>query len=76
MAGTVYLRHESGAMHALQGRRLAKLLAELKAGRGGPEITTLVASGYSETMAGNCVDSLTYDSLLAESRGVFTNTEG
>jgi hypothetical protein len=43
---TVYLRHESGRMDSLTGRRLAKLRKEVLAGRGGVEVTNLVISGY------------------------------
>ena len=42
----LFLRHESGATHALRGPRLAKLRREILAGRGGAEVTALVMSGY------------------------------
>lgn len=44
--GCLFIRHESGANHALRGRKFAKLLSELKAERGGKEITDLVLNGY------------------------------
>lgn len=43
---TIYLKHREGAVHQLSGKRLAKLRRELAAGRGGPEVTALVLSGY------------------------------
>lgn len=49
---TIYLRHSGGGTHALRGKNLAKLLSELKAGRGMPEIMKLIESGYSETLGG------------------------
>lgn len=52
---TLFLRHESGATHALRGKRLAKLLSELDAGRGMQEICTLQLNGYSETLGGTCL---------------------
>jgi hypothetical protein len=67
----VYLLHESGANHAFGGRRLAKLLAELKAGRGGPEVTRLVENGYSATMGGLDLSALDYEALSAEASGIF-----
>jgi hypothetical protein len=49
---TLFLRHSSGATHAFRGKRLAKLLRELKAGRGMPELMQLIENGYSTTMCG------------------------
>lgn len=46
MPKTLYIKHESGALHTLTGRRLARLLSELKAGRGGAEISSLLEDGY------------------------------
>lgn len=43
---TIYLKHEDGAMHSLAGRLFAKLRKEILAGRGGPEVTSLVIAGY------------------------------
>jgi hypothetical protein len=43
----LYLKNSSGANHALAGRRYARLRKEILAGRGGPEVTSLVASGYT-----------------------------
>ncbi len=43
---SMYLHHRSGAMHELTGRRLKRLQREILAGRGGPEVTLLVESGY------------------------------
>jgi hypothetical protein len=68
---TVYLKHESGAMHALTGRPLAKLLADMKADRGQPGLVRLIESGYRETMGDQSIDALTYESLLAEAEGRF-----
>lgn len=45
---TLFLRHYSGATHKLGDRKAAKLKRELAAGRGGPEVTNLIASGYSD----------------------------
>lgn len=66
---TLFLRHDSGATHALRGRRLAKLLRELKAGRGMAEILQLQANGYTETLGGLLVDSLTYEATAHEAQG-------
>ncbi len=68
---TLFLIHTSGANHLLKGKRLIKLLKELNAGRGMPELSALVASGYNETMGGNCVDSLDFDLAFAEATGNF-----
>ena len=68
---TLYLRHDSGATHALSGKRLTKLLRELKAGRGQPEMTQLVVAGYSETLHGTCIDSLDYETVAREAGGNF-----
>lgn len=38
-------------MHELTGRRLTKLQREILAGRGGPEVTLLVESGYDGFLA-------------------------
>lgn len=65
---TLYLRHRDGATHALRGAKLAKLLRELKAGRGGPEVTALVASGYVETLGGLDLSSLEFDPVDKEAR--------
>lgn len=51
MKTSLYLQHSSGAMHALEGRRLKKLQKEIIAGRGGVEVTALVSSGYSGFLA-------------------------
>ena len=69
MDKTLFLRHESGATHALRGKRIAKLLSELKAGRGMHEILELQASGYTETLGGTSVDSLTYEEVFGEASG-------
>lgn len=69
---SLFLKHQSGANHIFRGRRLTKLLSELKAGRGGPEITALVLSGYSETMGGISLDDASFESLDRESRGDFS----
>jgi hypothetical protein len=68
---TLFLIHRDGANHLLKGRRLIKLLRALEKGEGGPEILRLVEYGYSETMGGQCLDSVTFESLLAEARGQF-----
>lgn len=65
---TVFIRHSSGATHALSGRRLAKLLSELRVGRGQAELTALVMNGYSETLCGRDISSLEYETLLDEAR--------
>ena len=44
--GCLFIRHSSGANHALRGKRFAKLLSEFKAGRGGRECTALTLNGY------------------------------
>ncbi len=46
MKNSMYLKHESGAQHELKGRRLAALRREILAGRGGPEVTSYIESGY------------------------------
>jgi hypothetical protein len=65
----LYFRHKSGSTHVLSGRRLARLLRELKAGSGQPQMLLLKASGYTETLGGTCVDSLTYELAHAEACG-------
>lgn len=66
---TLYLRHVDGATHALRGRRLARLLRELKAGRGGPELLALQLAGYSETLGGvDLTGESLHASLFAEAR--------
>ena len=47
---TLFLRHESGATHALRGKRLARLLSELQHGRGMPELMQLIEAGYQTTL--------------------------
>jgi hypothetical protein len=42
----IYLKHQNGSIHALSGRAFKKLRTEILAGRGGPEVTALVLSGY------------------------------
>lgn len=37
MRTSLYIKHSSGAMHALEGRRLKKLQKEILAGRGQAE---------------------------------------
>lgn len=68
---SLFLIHESGANHILQGKKLVKLLRELEAGRGGRELLNLVENGYWETMGGNSVDSLTFETAFAEATGNF-----
>ena len=68
----VFLKNVSGATVLFEGKRLAKLLSELKAGRGGTECAALVDAGYTETLGGLSVDSLDYESLSAEVAGRFT----
>lgn len=65
----LFLIHRDGANHLFGGRRCAKLLRELKAGRGGPEITALVEAGYTETMGGTSLDDATYEALAREAAG-------
>lgn len=68
---SLFLIHEDGANHILRGPKLVKLLRALESGMGGPEITKLVLNGYHETMGGNSVDSLTFESALDEATGKF-----
>lgn len=72
MSQTLFIRHESGATHAFAGKRLAKLLRELQAGRGGPEVCRLIESGYTETLGGIdlAADNLC-EALTAEASGNF-----
>lgn len=51
MRTSLYIKHSSGAMHALEGRRLQKLQKEILAGRGGAEVTALVSNGYEGFLA-------------------------
>lgn len=44
---TIYLRHESGATHALRGRNLAKLRRAVLDGAAQPEIVRLIDDGYT-----------------------------
>lgn len=68
---TVYLRHSSGATHAFSNRKLAKLLKELQAGRGQPEMVALLEAGYTETLGGCEITDLTFETLYAEACGQF-----
>lgn len=43
---TIFIRHNSGAMHQIGGRRATKLRNECLAGRGNAEITALLLAGY------------------------------
>lgn len=43
---TLYIKHKDGATHQLSGKRYAKLKREILAGRGGPEVVSLVMAGY------------------------------
>ncbi len=72
----LFLRHESGATHSFGGKRLAKLLSELKANRGMPEIMKLLEAGYSETLGGICLsgESL-YEDLSKEAGGNFDHVK-
>jgi len=65
----IFIRHSSGATHALGGKRLAKLLSELKAGRGQVEMCRLQENGYMETMSGHCISDLTYELALRLASG-------
>ncbi len=58
MPTTLYIKHSDGALHALTGRKLKKLLSEVKAGRGGVEIAELMDCGYIGFLddAGNISD--------------------
>jgi hypothetical protein len=58
------------------GRKLAKLLRELKAGRGMPEIVNLQMNGYTETLGGLDIASLTYEDLAREAAGNFDHVGG
>lgn len=59
---TLFIRHRDGGTHALRGKRLAKLLRELHAGRGMPELMQLIDAGYTETLSGT---DLSADNLAA-----------
>lgn len=63
--GCLFIHHHSGANHALRGKRFAKLLSEIKAGRGGPETLMLVESGY-EGFLGENGDIWDFEMLTAE----------
>ncbi len=76
MSKTIFLRHESGATHAFGGRRLAKLLRELKANRGMPEIMQLLEAGYTETLGGICLSGENlYEDLTKEAGGNFDHVK-
>lgn len=60
----LYLRHISGATHALRGRRLARLLKALRDDNAQCELVKLILNGYTETMGGTSIDSLTYELAL------------
>lgn len=65
---SIYLHHQSGAMHELGGRRLKKLQREILAGRGGVEVTQLVESGYDGFLA-RSGDVHDFEDLASEFRG-------
>jgi hypothetical protein len=71
MSKSIFLRHESGSTNIFGGRKLAKLLSELKAGRGMAEIVQLQMNGYTETLGGLDISSLTYEDLVREASGNF-----
>lgn len=76
MSKTIFLRHESGATHAFGGRRLAKLLSELKANRGMHEIMKLIEAGYHETLGGTDLSAENlYEMLSAEAAGNFDHVK-
>ncbi len=56
-AVTVYVKHNSGALHSITGRRAASLAKECLAGRGMREIVELQMAGYEgfldETVSGD-----------------------
>jgi hypothetical protein len=62
---SLYLQHESGAMHELCARRLKRLQREILAGRGGSEVTDLVGSGYQGFLA-TSGEVLDFEHLAAE----------
>jgi len=68
---SLFLIHEDGANHMMKGLKLVQLLRALEKGQGGPEILRLIMSGYHETMGGQSLDSVTFESLLAEATGNF-----
>lgn len=70
---TIFLRHNSGGTHALRGKKLAKLLSELKAGRGQVEICALLENGYEETLGGVAIDGENYQQLQDEADGKLLN---
>ncbi len=44
--GSLYLKHQDGALHEYSARRTTKLCREILAGRGGAEVTALTEAGY------------------------------
>jgi len=63
MENTLYIRHaDTGANHAYQGRRYAKLKKEIKAGRGDDIATSLICSGY-EGFVGDDGELYSFDGL-------------
>jgi hypothetical protein len=71
---SLFLIHEDGGNHQFKGLRLVQLLRALEKGEGGPEILRLIESGYHTTMGGQSLDSVTFESLLAEAKGDFQST--
>jgi hypothetical protein len=57
----------NGATHRVPARQFAKLLRELRAGRGQAEMVELIESGYDEFLAIDgqcyCIDGMTIDLL-------------
>lgn len=62
MENTLYIKHESGAIHAYQGRRYAKLKKEIQAGRGDDIVTSLICSEY-EGFVGDDGEVYAFDGL-------------
>lgn len=62
----IYLQHSSGRMDNLTGRRFRRLRAEIVAGRGGPEVTNLVVSGYQGFLS-RSGEVLEFEALAQES---------
>jgi hypothetical protein len=50
MNATLYIKHESGAMHQISGRKAAQFRREIAAGGGGKECTDLTERGSAERL--------------------------
>lgn len=50
MSDTIYVKHESGALHEYSGKKASRLRRECLAGRGMKEIVELRLAGYEGFM--------------------------